>query len=119
MSKYRFQLRGGVHQMGKGSNIQTFKRGDIIETDIELDKVLASKFVRLDAVGAIVAPPLPPIKGEKIEAPEADADDPYGLLKMSKKELVEFADYEEIVIPSDAKTKVKILKAIQSSIDEE
>ena len=116
----KFHLRGGKHQCkdSKG-RLVTYNRGDLVETEDELDKMFGGKFVRLNEQ---LIPVQLPINKPKKEKPEEQVDigpqspsDPYGLKKMTKPQLIEFAEGEEIELTSTKKSD--ILAEIQAAID--
>lgn len=117
MAKYKV-LRGS-HAAGHGENLRTYKRGEIIETPKNLEKLFGTdKFQRIrpneDAEDAPVAPPA--------EAPAAVAvadEDPYGLQKMTKQQLLEFARTEGIEVSDTAMKKDEILNEILAVLGEE
>lgn len=117
MAKYKI-LRGS-HAAGHGADLRTYKRGEIIETPKNLEKLFGKdKFQRIrpneDAEDAPAAPPA--------EAPAAVAvvdEDPYGLQKMTKKQLLEFAQTEGIEVSDTAMKKDEILNEILAVLGEE
>ena len=117
MAKYKV-LRGS-HAAGHGSDLRTYKRGEIIETPKNLEKLFGTdKFQRIrpneDAEDAPAAPP--------VEAPTAVAvvdEDPYGLRKMTKQQLLEFAQTEGIEVSDTAMKKDEILNEILAVLGEE
>ena len=117
MAKYK--VLQGSHAAGHGSDLRTYKRGEIIETPKNLEKLFGTdKFQRIrpneDAEDAPVAPPA--------EAPAAVAvvdEDPYGLRKMTKQQLLEFAQTEGIEVSDTAMKKEEIYQEILAVLGEE
>ena len=114
MAKYKV-LRGS-HAAGHGSDLRTYNRGEIIETPKNLEKLFGTdKFQRIrpneDAEDAPAAPPA----GAVAVADE----DPYGLQKMTKQQLLEFARTEGIEVSDTAMKKDEILNEILAVLGEE
>ena len=116
----KFHLRGGMHQGedAKGRQV-TYKRGDLVESDVDLDKIFGGKFVRLNEQLIPVSLPVNKPKEEKpteqIDQGPQSPTDPYGLKKMTKPQLIEFAEGEEIDLVASKKSD--ILKEIQAALD--
>jgi len=97
----KFRLLRGGHQHGKNEDgsPKRYKRGDIIETDIELDRKLgADKFQRLHE--------------EDLQQLNAPIQDTFS--SMSVNQLKDFAASEEIDL-SGATTRADILKAVREA----
>ena len=115
--KYRFKLLMGGHEHGRtddgtpnGNLVKApagkavrYKRGDIIETDIDLAKRLGeSKFQRLR----------PDELGEEPQEDEVVQDT---FSSMSVKEIRKFADDEELDL-GDAKSRPEVLAAVRKAV---
>jgi len=99
----KFRVLGGNHsQDGK-----VFQKGDIVETDKPLDKIMANKFVRiLEGASATEEAPT-----NKLDTEVAD-----GLQNMTVAELKAFAADEEIDLGTATK-KAEILNTIRAALD--
>lgn len=89
--KKRFRLLGGIHQEGSYRNgtSKVYEKGDIIESDLDLDKKFVNKFQRIYG------------------------DEPTdGLDDMTKDQLLKVAEEEEIEIPNNM-SKPRIIEAIR------
>ena len=105
----KFKLLRGAHCSGRGATRRVYEKGDIIETDIELDKEFGEKFERLQ--GDVRVVPAPAVSEEVV------VEDPYNLATMTKAELLKFAKSEGIDIPKAA-NKEDIIELIQQALDE-
>lgn len=105
-----FKVLRGSHSEGRGSSRKLYSRGDVIQTERELDKQFGrEKFERLETTTVAV---------KESPAPAKDDEDEFGLNRMTKKELLEFARSEEIDIPADAMRKDEILNCIKAVLEE-
>lgn len=116
-----FLVVRGNHVEGKGATRKRYKRGDIIVTNKELDKIFQRKFRRIESGNVVFPAPNIPAPPEPMPATSgaipADDVDKYGLLKMTKKQLLEFAEEEELELDETLSRKSEILSAIQSQLD--
>lgn len=125
-----FKLLRGQHVSGRGATRVKYAKGDLIQSNLELDKIFGTKkFERLHSVkvpakvGKVA--PIPeeeivedePVEEEvHAEQPtQTTVEDPYGLKTMTKAELVDFAEGEEIEV-SPAARKDQIYKVIVDTL---
>ena len=94
---YEYELIGGLHDQGDG---KVYRRGDHLESGLELDKLHPGKFRRMGAGGVAAAEP------EKKPADSLDG--------MTVAQLREFAEGEEIDLGSATK-KSEIVKTIRAA----
>ena len=95
---HTFKLLGGTFTPAKGT---IYKRGDVFESEKELDKIHTNKFQRMEKV--------------VVEVPVKDDTDEFS--GMTVAELKKFAEGEEIELGS-ATRKESILKVIRDATKE-
>jgi hypothetical protein len=111
MAKYKFKVMDGVHQDGPPGQTKDYKKGQVVNSDYELDKLFPNKFSRLGVRGEIEDDDDRPTRERKRAAKEPT---PAAQAK-ARDDAMELASEED----EDVEPRLKGRKLIEDADDED